>query len=230
MKGTIAERRTRRENGSRSLPIETFADLLKRLGDVSPDRVRLSPPPGTATERDVLAALESPRKHLCELVDGVLVEKPMGVRESLLASVVIRHIDAFAETHELGFVLAPDGALRLLPGLVRIPDVSFVSWDKVPGREVPEKPIPDLVPNLAVEVYSKGNTPEEMERKLGEYFRVGVSMVWIIYPKRQTAEMYTSPTKVHKVGKGGVLDGGTVLPGFRLPLSRLFGRMKKKGR
>jgi Uma2 family endonuclease len=67
-----------------------------------------------------------------------------------------------------------------------------------------------------------------MARKVSEYFRVGVRMVWIIYPKTQTAEIYTSPTKVHKIGKTGALDGGTVVPGFRLSLKQLFARMKRK--
>ncbi len=222
------DRRTRRENGIVSLQIKTFADLLRRLGNIPPDRVWLSPPPGKATEKDVLALLEAPAKRMCELVDGVLVEKPMGLKESALATALSGPLDAFAEKHDLGFVTGEAGALRLMPGLVRIPDVSFIAWEKVPKHEVPEEPIPDLFPDLAVEVFSKGNTLAEMARKLGEYFRVGVRMVWIIYPKTQTAEIYTSPTRVRKVAKTGALDGGMVVPGFRLPLKRLFARMKQR--
>jgi Uma2 family endonuclease len=228
MKLTAAPRRTRRENGAAPLQLETFADLLRRLGDIPPDRIRLSPPPGQATEKDVLAAMEAPRKRLCELVDGVLVEKPMGLRESALATALSGPLDAFADKHDLGFVTGADGALRLMPGLVRIPDVSFIAWEKVPSHEVPEEPIPDLVPDLAVEVISKGNTPQEMGRKIAEYFRVGVRMVWTVYPKTKTAEIYASPTNVRKVARTGALDGGEVVPGFRLPLKRLFGRIKQK--
>lgn len=115
-----------------------------------------------------------------------------------------------------------------MPGLVRIPDVSFISWDKVPSREVPEEPIPDLVPDLAVEVFSAGNTRKEMTRKLAEYFRVCVRLIWIIYPQTQTAEIYTSANRCQKIGKAGALDGGNVLPGFRLPLKQLFARMKPR--
>jgi Uma2 family endonuclease len=228
MNQTVAERRSRRGNGTASLQVETFADLMKMLGNIPLHRVWLSPPPGTATEKDVLAVLEGPRKRLVELVDGVLVEKAMGLKESALAMVLGLPLEAFAAKHDLGFVTGADGAMRLMPGLVRIPDVSFIAWESVPGHEVPDEPIPDLFPDLAVEVFSKGNTAEEMARKVGEYFRVGVRMVWIIYPKTQTAEIYTSPTKVQKVGKTGALDGGSVVPGFRLPLKQLFARMKRK--
>src|SRR5713101_2584362 len=109
-------------------PPDNFADVLERLGGIPLTRIRLLPAPGTAKEKDVLAALEAPRKRICELVDGVLVEKPMGAREALLAGAIIEYLGSFVRKHDLGCVLAPDGTLRLMPGLVRIPDVSFISW------------------------------------------------------------------------------------------------------
>jgi Uma2 family endonuclease len=75
---------------------------------------------------------------------------------------------------------------------------------------------------LAVEVLSKGNTKKEMDRKIQEYFRAGVRLVWLVEPKTETARVYTSPTKVHRIGTDGALDGGDVLPGFVLPLRKLF--------
>ena len=63
--------------------ILTVADLLEGAGDIPLDRIRMQPPPGTATEEDVIA-IHSREKRLCELVDGTLVEKPMGFDESRL--------------------------------------------------------------------------------------------------------------------------------------------------
>jgi hypothetical protein len=68
---------------------DNLAELLERLGHVPPERIRLQPPPGTATEADVLAALEAPRKRICELIDGVLVEKAAGYTEAVLTSYLI---------------------------------------------------------------------------------------------------------------------------------------------
>jgi hypothetical protein len=81
--------------------IRTLADLLERLGGVPLDRVRFHPPPGTATERDVLeiAAREG---RLCELIDGVLVEKPVGYGESILASFIIQLLRNFVSPRNLG--------------------------------------------------------------------------------------------------------------------------------
>jgi Uma2 family endonuclease len=207
---------------------ETLADLIHELGDVPLDRIQLKPAPGTATERDVIAALESPRKRLCELVDGVLVEKPVGTKESLLATLLAHYLWTFIEQCDVGIVIGPDGPLRMRIGLVRIPDVSFISWDRLPKGELPAEAIAGVVPDLAVEVLSPGNTPREMDRKLREYFEAGVRLVWFVHPKTQTADVYTSPREVRHVGKGQALDGGTALPGFKLPLSKLFAQARRR--
>src|SRR5215831_15402916 len=142
-------------------PPEDVAELLERLGNIPPERVRLRPPPGTATEADVLAALEAPRKRLCELIDGVLVEKPMGYTESVLATYLLELLNSFVRPRNLGLVTSPDGTIRLWAGRVRIPDVAFFSWDRMPGRRRPPQPIPTLAPDLAVEILSRSNTPGE---------------------------------------------------------------------
>jgi Uma2 family endonuclease len=204
-----------------SAAIQTLADLLEQLGGIDPGRVRVSPPPGRAREKDVIA-LHDHEDRLCELVDGVLVEKVMSTYEALLASWLLYHVWAFLDQHDLGIALGADGMLRLKPKLVRIPDISFISWDRLPSRELPDQPIARLVPDLAVEVLSKGNTKGEMERKLHEYFDAGVSLVWFVQPKTCTVDVYTTPTKVRRLRRDQTLEGGEVLPGFTLPLQKLF--------
>jgi Uma2 family endonuclease len=206
---------------------ETLADLVKQLGDIPLERIRLRPAPGTATEEDVVAALEAPRKRICELIDGVLVEKAVGTKEGLLAGIILHLIWDFLDRHDLGVAMPGDSAVRLKLGLLRIPDVCFISWDRLPRGELPDEAIASVVPDLAVEVLSKRNTRPEMRRKLREYFQAGVRLAWLIQPRTQTAEVYTSPTKVRRVGKDQVLDGGDVLPGFTLSLKRLFSRGRK---
>lgn len=203
--------------------IRTVADLIKRLGDIPPSRIRMDPLPGTATEKDLLK-VESRENKQCELVRGVLVEKTIGYLEARIAAVLIYFLESFLDHSDLGIVSGANGPIRLMPELVRIPDVSFISWKKLPGRELPAEPIPDLVPDLAVEVLSEGNTPREMQLKLREYFSAGVRLVWFINPATQSATVYTSRTKKTLLGPDDVLQGGMVLPGFRLPLASLFAR------
>jgi Uma2 family endonuclease len=209
---------------------ETVAGLLEVIGEVPLDRLPLRPPMGTATESDVIAALERADKRLYELVDGVLVEKPMGTKEGLLASFIAHLLWTFLEENDLGIVLGADGPVRLRLRLVRIPDVCFIPWERLPGDELPDEVIAGVVPTLAVEVLSEGNTKSEMDRKLRDYFGAGVKLVWLVDPKKQTAVVHTSPTKSHPVEKDGVLDGGKVLPGFSLPLKELFARARRRKR
>lgn len=206
----------------------TVADLLAHFGDISPSRIRLFPAPGVAAERDV-TAIHDREDRLYELVDGVLVEKVMGYQESVLAMELGRLLGNFVAEHDRGIVAGPDGTMRLMPGLVRIPDISFVAWEHLPGRRLPEGPLPDLVPDLTVEVLSEGNTAKEMERKLKDYFFAGVRLVWYVDPSRRTVQVYTAPDQLLELREGQTLDGGVVLPGFTLPLEQLFAKLPRPG-
>jgi len=200
----------------------TAADLVERFGPIPLDRVRFDPLPGLATEQDVVE-IRDHEDRLYELVDGVLVEKDMGTYESYLAVLIARFLGNFVSQRDLGIVLGADGMMRLAPGLVRIPDVSFLSWERLPGRAIPDQPIADLVPDLAVEVISRGNTREEMQGKLSEYFGAGVRLVWYVYPRPQPEVwVHRAPGQFTVLTAEQVLDGGDVLPGFRLELATLF--------
>ena len=198
----------------------TVADLIESLGDIPLARVRLDPPPGQATEADLLRLLDN-KDSLCELVDGTLVEKAMGAKESFLAMWIGFRLLEYLQGNDLGGVTGPDGPLRLRDRLVRIPDVAFLRWENVPpDDELP--PIPDLAPDLAVEVISPSNTVKEMARKRREYFRAGTQFVWHVYADRMEVEVYTSPARFRTLGLADALDGGDLLPGFRMPLADLF--------
>jgi Uma2 family endonuclease len=208
----------------------SVGDLLAELGDIPPHRVLLNPWPGTATEEDLIRLLDGPRKVVCELVDGVLVEKAMGFKEGLLASVICRFLWDFAERNDSGVVVGADGPVRLRLKLVRVPDVCYVSWTRIGADEIADDSISKVIPELAVEVLSKSNTRREIDRKIGEYFTAGVLLVWVIDPQKETATIYRSPTRKKLLDKNGVLDGGLVLPGFQLPLKELFARARKRNR
>lgn len=210
-------------------PTWTLSRLRRHFGMIPAERILRDPPPGKATERDVARMRDhTPTRKLCELVDGVLVEKAMGTKEGYYAGVLLHLIWSFLDKHSLGIVLGADGMLRLLPGLVRIPDVSFISWERLGGDELPDDAIASLVPDLAVEVVSKGNTKEEIDRKLTEYFETGVRLAWVVYPKTRTVKVYTAVDEVRTHRESESLDGGEVLPGFKLPLAKLFAPPRRR--
>src|SRR5437763_1840494 len=131
----------------------TAAELSERFGPIPLSRIGFDPLPGTATEDDVLHWHES-HKRLYELVDGVLVEKTVGLPESVLACELTRLLGNWVRPRNLGVIVGADGMMRLAPGLIRIPDVSFIHWDRFPNRQVGTEPIPSLVPDLAMEILS----------------------------------------------------------------------------
>lgn len=205
----------------------SFAEVYARLGRVPMDRIRMTPPPGTATEDD----LERAGKPLCELIDGVLVEKAMGNGESQLALYLGSLIREYATHNNLGTVLGEAGYFRLADDQLRAPDASFTPWSAFPNGEPPEdEAYWSVAPGLIVEVLSPRNTKAEISHKLTEFFEAGCALAWVIDPRAKTAKVYTSAKKFKELDETGTLDGGKVLPGFKLKLADLFssGKPSKK--
>lgn len=209
---------------------ESVADLIDRLGGIPAERIRMQPPPGTATEKDLLRLLDAEDKRICELIDGVLVEKAVATREGLYAAYLTRMLWNHAEEFDLGVVLGADAPFRFRLGLVRVPDVSFVSWGRIPGGEFPDDPISEVIPDLAIEVLSKTNTLAEIELKLDNYFDAGVRLAWVIDPKKERAKIYSSRSRMQEIDSDAELLGSKVLPGFRLPLRDVFASIRRKKR
>jgi len=203
----------------------TTRELYERLGEVPLWRICADPAPGTATEQDLLD-IHARTKRLFELVDGILVEKAMGAPSSFLTLELARLLGNWIVPRNLGALIGPDGMLRLRPGLVRIPDLSFIPWRRIPGRQLDlNVPIPNLHPELAVEVLSDSNTPSEMLQKRQECFTAGTVLFWIVDPRARTVEVFTTPTTSTLLTAADTLVGDPVLPGFSLPLAQLFAEL-----
>lgn len=203
--------------------IDTAAKLVDHLG-VPPERIRIIPQPGSATVDDAME-FERETGRLCEVVDGILVEKGMGYFESRLAVVLIGILEQFlSENGDPGFLLGEAGMIWVEPGQMRMPDVAYFSWDHFPGRVLPPGAVLNLTPDWAVEILSPSNTDAEMLRKRREYFKGGAMLVWQVDPATRTVEVYTAFDISTKHGEEAVLTGAPVLPGFSISIKRWFER------
>ena len=211
------------KSGAVTGPPENLGQFLANLGDIPPERVRLDPPPGQATKKDLLRVLAE-HDILCELVDGTLVEKPVGQVESVLGGWLIHCLWSYLETRNLGRVFGADAPHELKPHLIRMPDVAFVSYDRLPQGEARKKSVATWVPELVVEILSKSNSKKEMQRKLSEYFDAGVLLVWIVDPRKKTVKIYTDLQTSTTLGTADAVDGGQVLPGFVMSIRELFAK------
>ena len=167
-----------------------------------------------------------PREEpLFEVVAGQQVElPPMGSREVWIASALAGEMAPLIKSKALGrvvvemlFRLQPPGAPQ------RRPDVAFVSYERWPrDRPLPPGNAWDVVPDLAVEVISESNLANEIPGRVGEYFRAGVRRVWVVFPEFGLVYDYADPKGITVLDRADALDGGDILPGFRLALKGLF--------
>lgn len=200
---------------------DTLADVLHALGDIPPDRILWNPFPGSATEADQVRIVDRD-KRLVELLDGILVEKAMGYRESLMAATLIMILGAFVRPRKLGVIGGADAIMRMQNGRNRLPDVSFTAWENVTSPDAHLQSVADFAPDLAVEVISDGNTESEIRRKCEDFFESGTQLVWIFNPEDRTVAVYTDPDALTLLNEADTLTGGDVLPGFELPLAEFF--------
>jgi len=183
-------------------------------------------PPTLAAPADVRAPFFDDDGETYEIIDGQRVElPPMSAFASRIASRLVNKINAFAETHDLGEAVTE--TLFRLPApreRNRRLDVAFISHNRWPKRR-PQRVRDnawDVVPDLAIEVISPTDFAEDILLRVDEYFRAGVSLIWVFHPSLRLVHVYESMTRIRILTTADELDGGAVLPGFRVAIASLF--------
>jgi Uma2 family endonuclease len=159
-----------------------------------------------------------------ELWDGELRKVPgAGGKASGIAGRILVLISHFVWPRNLGLVTTADGTYILShdPLTVVVPDVGFVTWDRLPGRVAPDGYIP-VPPDLAIEVRSPSDRAGEIEDKLARYRRAGVPLIWWVDPKRRMVSVYRNGALAAELAEVDTLDGEDILPGFTLTVSEIF--------
>ena len=204
----------------------SIGDLLHRLDDIYPGRIITDVLPGQATEEDWLR--HTNKGQLCELIDGHLVEKPMGSPESALALWLSGLLSHYLHGNDIGFLIGESGSFRLGEGHIRVPDIAFIHWNKTSDGCFPRESIFDLAPDLAIEVLSPSNTHAEMQAKRHDYFNAGCHLIWEVDPELRIVNVYTTPTDRVTLTQSDTLTGGEVLPGFSVPVQRIFEKLSPR--
>lgn len=159
-----------------------------------------------------------------ELVDGRVVQMaPVNVDHGDTSLGFGGEIRRFARAHRLGRTMTETGfILRENPDLVLAPDVAFVSNERIATHPAPRTGYWPVAPNLVVEVMSPDDTRREVEEKLETYFGAGCEEAWVVDPVQRTVTV----CRVPKLDAGDVrtdfVEGGILLPGFRLDLSEIW--------
>jgi Uma2 family endonuclease len=172
--------------------------------------------PEDLLERDDLGRYEA-------LIDGELKERHVSVESSHVATKFTRRMGYFAEDQEqLGWVFGSDCGLQCFPwapNKVRFSDGGFYSAQRggPPGRGHLR-----FAPNLVLEVVSPGDTAEELDDKIDDYLRAGVSLIWVAMPARRHVQVVRPGGNWSRLTADDMLTGEEVLPGFSVRVGDLF--------
>jgi Uma2 family endonuclease len=171
---------------------------------------------------DEFAEISAPGRF--DLIDGkVLQMPPAGGEHGEVAAEIGRLIGNFVVEHKLGRFYAAETGFILSESsqTVLAPDVAFVRASRVPPRDARRGFVP-VVPDLVVEVISPSDRVTDVNDKIAAYLDAGVRMVWSVEPVRQRLTVYTPDRHARLLVAEDTLDGGEVLPGFRLPITSIF--------
>jgi Uma2 family endonuclease len=159
-----------------------------------------------------------------ELVRGELRKMvPAGNVHGRVAMNFGTSLNNHVKAHDLGAVYAAETGFRLAgdPDTVRAPDVAFVGRERLEAVGEVEGYWPGA-PDLAVEVISPGDSYVEVEEKVFDWLEGGTKMVVAVNPRNRSATVYRSLADIIVLTEADVLDGGDVLPGFRLAVREVF--------
>ena len=166
---------------------------------------------------------EVPGKRF-ELVRGELVEMPgAGGIHGGIVGVIFELLRSAVKALGGGYV-APDGVGYIVarrPDIVRVPDVSYVARERIPPDGVPVAFWP-FAPDVAVEVVSPGDRADDVHAKVHEYLAGGTRMVVVVWPRTRSVTRHEADGTIREFGPDDHLDGGDVVPSFRVRVADLF--------
>lgn len=153
-----------------------------------------------------------------EFIGGEIVEVVSNSKSSNTGLFIGSFITIHVYNNDLGHTTGADGGYQI--GDERyIPDIGFISKTRMP--ELEDAAYISIAPDLAVEIVSPTDSSRQITIKIGNYLAAKTT-VWVVYPKDEEVEIYAPNQAVVKLTKDDDLDGGTILPGFRLLLKTIF--------
>ena len=80
----------------------------------------------------------------------------------------------------------------------------------------------DPVPAFVVEVITEHDKANKIERKVGEYFRAGVQVLWHVYPEFRMVRVLLSPRNMISLFETDVISAAPAVPDLQMTVDALF--------
>jgi Uma2 family endonuclease len=162
-----------------------------------------------------------------EIINGELIDRGnSGAKHGYVCSLLVMALMNYILPKKLGIILDSSTAFKMKSGNKRSPDISFFAKERLQGLEELPTGFLEGAPDLTIEVLSPGNTIEEIDNKLVEYFENGARLVWVINPNQHYVLVYRSAQEPDRLLKSiDSLDGEDIIPGFAFPLADLFQKL-----
>jgi Uma2 family endonuclease len=174
--------------------------------------------PITVEEFERIAALPENADRRLEYIAGEIIELVSSNYASIIASRVNTALGIQVEGNDLGYLTIADGGYWVA-GNRFMPDVAFISKARQP--EPCRETWNPLAPDLAVEVVSPTDELKNVLDKVTTYLAAGTT-VWVFFPDQKEVSVYENGQPPKKFGANDTLDGGKILPGFKLPLKNIY--------
>ncbi|MFN8679408.1 MAG: Uma2 family endonuclease [Thermomicrobiales bacterium] len=180
-----------------------------------------------ATTRQItIADVErNPPEGNWELIRGeIFPVNPTSYRAARVTARILRLLDAYAETHQLGDVVGPDAGFVIFPdeNTLVAPDVGFIASHRVPPAADQEH-FARLAPDLVVEVMSPSDRMTDALRKIDLYLEAGVTVVWLVEPGPRTISVFEPDHAPRRLAGDEIIAAERVLPGFQMTVDDLVG-------
>ncbi len=175
---------------------------------------------------EAFMALPDDGQHY-EIVNGELIDMGnSGALHGYICSLLLSALMSYVLPKKLGVILDSSTAFKMKNGNKRSPDISFFAKERLQGMTELPSGFLEGAPDLAVEVLSPGNTVEEIDEKIAEYFENCARLVWVISPIQHYILVYRCAQEPDRLLKSvDFLDGEDVVPGFTLPVADLFQKL-----
>jgi len=157
--------------------------------------------------------------RLFEYIGGEIAEVPSNPYVSEVAYNIGFAIKLYLRERKMAGHVTGEAGGYMVSGERYAPDVAYLAQEKGPLVAKGYNPIP---PDLAVEVMSPSDDPDDLRIKVVNYLRAGTT-VWVVNPEKQHIEVYAPDQSPKRVGPEGTLSGGDVLPGFGVAVKDIFG-------